>query len=445
MKNQNSLSQSKTPVLFILFCLMYFVFSASVNGQVLFTQSVDADFHRGHYNDMLVASNNVLLPFQASSTGSWLTTTVLPQTLTRHKSATWNNRYVYVTGGYNGVSHSDAVYRATLQAAGISTWTSLGSLPVALSDHALVIGHNAIYVIGGRDETNIYNTIYYATINTNGTIGSWQTSSVSLPTGLWGHTAVYCNGFIYVVGGSDQLDDDTANDDVYFAKILVDNTLSEFVATTSLPSSLNAHTMETNGEEIFVLGGFEDGGTKVNTVYKSNSNADGSLNAWTTQTPLPHAVSYHSSSVINGIIAVLAGETGTGLTKDIYYADINEVSLSWVAGSEMTDFSKGGVAYASNGQIIYSGGVNLSETPVHNSRYVPLTLSANIKVDGLFISTPFTQLGDERYIDELIFARTIGAGSNLELSYRLAGNDKIWGDWTVLSSTSPITDRKSVV
>jgi N-acetylneuraminic acid mutarotase len=439
MKNKNLFLRSTTSVFIILFCMMFFGFSAAVNAQVLFNQSVDADFHRGHYSDMIVASNNVTLPFYANDINNWLTTTVLPQTLTRHKAATWNNRFVYVAGGYNGVSHSNAVYRATLQTSGISTWTTLGSLPVALSNHALVIGHNTIYVIGGRDESNIYNTIYYATINTNGTIGDWQTSSVSLPTGLWGHTAVYCSGYIYVAGGSDQLDDDSANDDVYYAKVLADNTLSDFVATTSLPSSLNGHTMEINGEEVFVLGGFEDGGTKVNTVYKTSSNADGSLNAWTAQTALPHAVSYHSSVVINGIITVLAGETGTGLTKNIYYADINAGSLSWTAGSEMTDFSKGGVAYASNGQIIYSGGENLSETPVHNSRYVPLTLSANRKVDGLFISTPFTQLGDERYIDELIFTRTIGAGSNIELSYRLAGNDKIWGDWIVLSSTSPIT------
>jgi hypothetical protein len=421
------------------FLMMICIFSfTSVHSQVLFTQGVDADFHRGQYNDMLVASNNVFLPFQATSVNSWLTTTVLPQTLTRHKAASWNNRFVYVTGGYNGVSYSSAVYRATLQASGISTWTTLGSLPVALSSHAVVAGNNTIYVIGGRDDSNIYNTIYHATINTDGSIGSWQTSSVSLPTNLWGHTAVYCNGYIYVAGGSDNTTATSATNKVYRAKVNADNTLSAFSTLTDLPSTLNGHAMVTNGTDIFILGGFQDGGTKVNTVYKSTSGNDGSLSAWTAQTALPTAVSNHSAVVINGIIAVMAGETGTGLTKDIHFGNVNAGTLSWTAGSEMTDNTKDGTAYASNGQIVYSGGENLSATPIHNSRYTPLTLSANRKSNGMFISTPFTQLGDERHITELIFSRTIAAGSNLQVSYRMAGNDKIWGDWSALNSVSPI-------
>ena len=65
------------------------------------------------------------------------------------------------------------------------------SLPVGLRDHAVVIGTNTIYVLGGKDDSNIYNEIYYASINTDGSLGTWQTASVTLPANLWGHTAVY--------------------------------------------------------------------------------------------------------------------------------------------------------------------------------------------------------------------------------------------------------------
>ncbi len=73
--------------------------STAVLGQVQFSQTTDADFNKGVLNNVLVGSNNVSLQFAASDVQTWLTTTVLPQTLSGHKAATWNNQYVYVVGG----------------------------------------------------------------------------------------------------------------------------------------------------------------------------------------------------------------------------------------------------------------------------------------------------------------------------------------------------------
>ncbi|MDD2636926.1 MAG: hypothetical protein PHW82_15645 [Bacteroidales bacterium] len=419
----------------IIFAL---AFSSQVFAQVLFTHTVDADFQKGQYNDMIVGSNNVYLPYQATAVNSWLTTTVLPQTLSNHKAATWNNRYIYVIGGYNGVNSTSTVYRATINATGISSWTSLASIPGDRRDHAVVIGNNTIYVLGGKDDTNMYNTIYYAKINTSGSIGTWQTSSVSLPSDLWGHTAVYCNGYIYVAGGADDLTETTATNGVYCAKVLADNTLSAFSSVSNLPATRNGHTMACDGDKIYVLGGFSDGGTNVNSVYVASSASDGSLGGWVAETPLPIDVSNHSSTIINGIITVMAGEIGGTLTKHVYFADITSSPFVWSAGTDMYDYTKNGVAFAQNGQIIYCGGENLSETPIHNTRYAPLTLSSNYKTQGQFISTAFTELGAERYITELTYSKTIGTGGSLEVSYRFAGDDKIWSNWSALSAASPI-------
>ncbi|MBE0638137.1 MAG: right-handed parallel beta-helix repeat-containing protein [Bacteroidales bacterium] len=413
----------------------------TLQGQVQFPQTTNADFYKGSYNDLLVGSDNVYLPFQATAVGTWLTTTILPQTLMGHKAATWNNRYVYVVGGYNDATYSNAVYRATLQSGGISGYTTLNPLPVGLRDHAVVIGSNTIYVLGGRDDTNLYNTIYYATINTDGSIGPWQTSAVTLPVPLWGHTAVYCNGYIYVAGGAHNTSATTARNAVYYAKVLADNTLSAFSNGTNLPAPRNGHSMVVHGDKVYALGGFTLGGGKANTVYHATSGNNGALGVWTTATALPIQVSNHSSVAINGIITVLAGESGGTLKNTVYWADVTTSPLVWtLAPDVMYDYTKDGAAFASNGQIGYCGGENLSGAPIHNTRYANLTLSpTNLKKAGLFVSNPFYELGAERLISQLTFTAATPAGAAVSVQYRVAGNDLVWGDWTAATSTSPIT------
>lgn len=409
------------------------------NAQVSFTQTLNADFYKGHYNDILVESDQVHLPMQANDIGTWLTTTILPQTLEGHKSATWNNRYVYVVGGYNDVDYSNAVYRATLQSGGISSWTTLDPLPVGIRDHAVVIGTNTIYVLGGRDASNIYNTVYYAAINSDGSLGSWETSAVTLPATLWGHTAVYANGYIYVAGGANTMTATAARTTVYYAKVLADNTLSSFSTATSLPQPLNGHSMVVQNDVIYVLGGFTTGGAKRNTVYYATSTASGILGAWSATTPLPVTVSNHSSVIMNGLITVMAGESGGTLSNSVYYADVTATPFVWnLSPNVLYDRTRDGAAFAKNGQIIYCGGENLSGTPIHNGRYAPLNLSTNYKKKGYFISNPFYELGAERMITELTFIASVPAGTTVMISYRTAGEDLNWSNWTAPVSASPI-------
>ncbi len=419
---------------------LVFLGQLSLMAQVSFTQTQNADFYKGAYNDLIVSSDNVYLPFQATDVTTWLTTTVLPQTLEGHKAATWNNRYVYVVGGYNDLSYSTAVYRATLTSSGISGWTTLNPIPVGLRDHAVVIGTNTIYVLGGRDASNIYNTIYYAAINTDGSIGAWETASVTLPLTLWGHTAAYCNGYIYVTGGTNVMTSTAARNTVYYAKVKADNTLSAFATTTNLPATRNGHSMVTFGDKLYVLGGFTIGGAKQNTVYFATSGNNGALGSWSTATALPITVSNHSSVIMNGLITVLAGESGGTLSNNVFYADINTSPLVWnLATNVMYDRTKDGAAFATNGWIGYCGGENLSGTPIHNSRYANLTLSTNYKKNGFIVSNPFYELGAERVITELTFTASNPAVSNSQIAYRIAGDDVDWGNWTALTSTSPIT------
>ena len=413
----------------------------SLQAQVNFSQTLNADFNKGFVNNAVVASDNLSLPFSATDVGAWLTTTVLPQTVSGHKSVSWNDRFVYVVGGFNNLTCLNTVYMASIAPGGLGGWTALNPLPVALRDPAVVIGTNTIYVLGGRDGSQVYNTIYYAALNADGTIEAWQTSAVTLPANLWGHTATYVMGYLYVAGGSSSPTvENTALSSVYFAKVNALNTLSAFSALTSLPVARNRHAAVTYNGKLYVLGGYDNAGTKSNSVYIATPGLNGSIGAWTTGTNLPVAVSNHSAAVSNGVITVMAGAVGATLSNTVYYAGADAVSLTWsTSGNVMYDYTKDGSACTGNGQIYYTGGTNLSGTPIINCRFANMVLSANYIAHGLFVSNPFYELGAERMINQIAWTKAATVPAKVEVNYRTAGSNGIWGDWTALASTSPIT------
>ncbi|MHC1776588.1 MAG: right-handed parallel beta-helix repeat-containing protein [Lentimicrobium sp.] len=442
MKNQFFTEKSKILakiLLLVIFTLCFMGFN-TLRAQVNFTQTLNADFNKGVLNNVVVNSDNVYLQFAASDVGSWLTTTVLPQTLTGHKAVSWIDKYAYLVGGFNNTTYSNAVYVASISAGGISGWTALNPLPVAMKDPAVVIGTNTIYVMGGRNATQQFNTIYYAAINTDGTIGTWQTSSVSLPSNTWGHTAYYLKGYIYIVGGSNSAAENSAVATVSYARVNADNTLSAFSAGTSLPAARNKHSMVTYNSRLYILGGYDNAGTKASTVYIATPGLNGSTGAWTTGTALPVAISNHTSIVTNGLITVMAGAVGATLSNTVYYANADATTLTWnTSPNVMYDFTRDGAAFQGNGLVFYTGGTNLSGTPIINCRYANLTLTANYVNHGVFVSNPFYELGAERLINSLAFTATYTTPANCQVSYRTAGSNKIWSDWTALTSTSPIT------
>jgi parallel beta-helix repeat protein len=409
------------------------------SAQVSFTHTLDNDFNAGVFNDLQVVSNTVRLPLQATSMGSWTTTTVIPETLAGHKVATWNNRFSYVTGGYNGSLNSSSVYRTTLGASGISAWTAVSSLPDGVRNHATIIGDNTIYVIGGVTHDGVSDKIYYASMSLNGNLGEWKLMDVRLPVPLQGHTAVYCNGYVYVAGGTSQTSGGEGSSSVLGAQVRADGHFSDFISETVLPVALKYHTMEVEGEDLFIIGGEDNDGNKLNTVYKNRSTVNGTLGSWNLETALPAAISNHASFITNGLLVAMGGENTEGIKNDVYYTDVTTASLDWQTSTGMTDFVKDFVAFGANGMVVYSGGANLSGVPITNTRVTSLSLSANQKSQGLFVSTKFDELGAERIISELVLARTLTGAATLEVSYRIAGNDGIWGSWTAYSELSLLT------
>ena len=136
------------------------------------------------------------------SLGSWSTAAPLPQPVYFHSAASWNGR-IYVIGGWNGSTLSNAVYSANILVDGsLSPWVVQRALPDPIYTQAQV-SNGFLYVLGGvvNGGTQIQNNVYYSRINADGTLGPWN-SGTPLPQPLSQTAAVAAGGRVFVMGGA---------------------------------------------------------------------------------------------------------------------------------------------------------------------------------------------------------------------------------------------------
>jgi len=113
------------------------------------------------------------------------------------------NGYAYAIGGDDGYGNVTAsVERATVitTTGALADWTHVASLSTPRTRAAVVADGNRIYVIGGTDGNGPLATAEWATVQPDGSLSGWTTTS-PLNIAREGAAAVVANGYIYVIGG----------------------------------------------------------------------------------------------------------------------------------------------------------------------------------------------------------------------------------------------------
>ncbi|MGH7487971.1 MAG: Kelch repeat-containing protein, partial [bacterium] len=288
---------------------------------------------------------------------TWQTNSnALPQGL-RFLSSVVANGYIYSIGGTtNNTSGIDTTYYAKLNSDGSTgAWqTASPTLPVPLGEAATVTANGYVYIIGGTtDFTNGMSSVYYTKLNSDGSIGVWQTSANPLPANRRFATAAVVNGYVYVMGGEATSPGQTT---VYYAKLNPDGSTGTWTTSAnSLPAGPRQHTGATANGYLYVMGGI--GST---AIYYSLVNPDGSIGPWTTNaTPLPDSRNQTSTVVANGYVYVIAGSNGSTSFRSYMYAPLNRDGSvgSWVAGANfLPDFRISHASVAANGYVYAIGG-----------------------------------------------------------------------------------------
>ena len=106
----------------------------------------------------------------------------------------------------------------------------------------------------------------------------------------------------------------------YTAPINADGTLGEWTTDAPLPTAVTCSQAVVTKDRVYLLGGLINSAYSP-TVYTAPISADGTLGAWTTSTPLPADVYGSQAIVTSSKVYTLGSTTGAGTGKEVYQAD----------------------------------------------------------------------------------------------------------------------------
>jgi N-acetylneuraminic acid mutarotase len=330
------------------------------------------------YSEVRVATIN-------TGTGTlslWSTTTPLPTPLFDLTAIAYGG-YMYAIGGKTSTSAntgSSAVYYAVINSNGsLGSWTTTTALPAIRYKHSSAVFNGFLYVMGGIDNVNDSNTVYYSALEADGSVGTWNTTT-AFTTVRSDFGAVVRDGYMYISGGYSS--SSSTLSDVQYAAIKNDGTLGSWVTTTPLTQQTFSHGMIAYNGYLYVIGGTDGFAAQYNSVFYAPIYANGGVGAWTATSNFSATTrNEHSALIYNGRIYVIGGYDGTNDTNTVYYGAIDTpggAAPSWTSGGTFTTARAGHSTVAYNGYLYILGGQTATNTQTNEVRYAPINADGSI-------------------------------------------------------------------
>ena len=337
--------------------------------------------------------------------GLWTSATGFTTGRVGHTSVVYNGR-IYIIGGYGGSLLSDVQYASigTFPGpGGLGPWATTTPLPVALDNHTSVVYNGYLYVIGGHT-TSYLNSVLYAPINADGTIGAWHYTHNSTDDGTTfvagftnareNHASAISGNYVYILGGDAG---STYYNDVQYAPINANGTIGIWTTLNSFTSPRHGDISFIDNGYLYVIAGY-NGTSYFNDVQYAPINANGTIGTWiTSSSSFTTARQYPAATAVyGGYFYVIGGDSGATYYNDIQYAAINNggsgMSNAWTATSSFTTARYGQATVAYNGYIYVLGGETAVNTPVNDVQYA--TINTNGTVGTWTATSSFTGVRD---------------------------------------------------
>lgn len=408
------------------------------------------------------------VPINSDGTlGTWTATTNFNTGRTGAGVVGWNG-YVYIMGGEdaNGNNQWSSVEYSKVQSDGsLGTWTTLTSTPMTVGRGypAATVYKGVIYVAGGQGTKNngtLRSTVEYSKIKSDGTLGSWATTT-SFTTAR-NHTGIAAyNGFVYLTGG---FNGSAALSDVQYAPINTDGTLGTWAATASMTTLRRSLAMSVERGYLYAYGGCTTAlacSGFIATSEYAPINADGTVGTWTSTTSFTTARDALGGASNNGVLYLVGGcigESGqsgncSSSVGDSQYAIIDSPgNVTAPAATTSVGTARGGNAVtAYNGYLYSAGGCTGATCSSSQSTTVELAAINDDGTLGTWTTTGMTVLPAARYGGALaafngkLYYCGGDAGGTIKndcLSSTLSASAGTNGAWTIETNTFDTNGRK---
>ena len=226
-------------------------------------------------------------------------------------------------------------------------WTETQELPVAMSGHSATyvpidnatgVTVERVYVVGGTGNDSIpAASVYYSTIQSDGSVGSWATGT-ALPTRVAHHATVVAtpfnskvsgSGYLYVFGGIDAKGGQPVNS-ISRIPLNQDGTTGAAQAAGALPAPLHSFGAVVFRSTIYIAGGATTDDAPVANVYRAVIDTLGNIGTWEALQSLPEARAYHQFVGFGGFLYAVGGDTAAVAVDDANFQQ-NSTKLSTIA------------------------------------------------------------------------------------------------------------------
>jgi hypothetical protein len=262
---------------------------------------------------------------------AWQTGSNTGLTATNDNGSIIVNGYMYLIGGNNGSADIATVQYSKIQASGgftspgscANTWCPTTSLPAIRDGFGTATANGYIYVVGGSNNdlaSGSVSTVYYAKINADGTVGSWKTNAydLSCTTTVCSPAAIIPRYMTVTTAYNGYLFAFSGSDingapraNSYSAKINADGSTGPWVSINAVNTAHMFGSIAVANGYAYVLGGLSSGVTAQATVQYAKLNTDGTTGTWATTTAMPTALFEVGTAVINGNIYYTGGYTSS--------------------------------------------------------------------------------------------------------------------------------------
>ncbi len=351
--------------------------------------------------------------------GSWTTDSTDTFTGGRTEAQTVaHNGYLYVLGGRNGSSYLNTVQFAPLNTDGtVGAWVAGPNFTTGRSVFSATAMNGYMYILGGRNGASTYlKDIQYAKINADGSLGAWASAGSNVFNAGQGSCVVAYNGYIYSLGG---WDGSTDHNSVRYAQQNAGGTIGSWQTANSFTDGRSNLNCVTNGGYIYISGGENLVGT--NDVQYAQINGNGSLGTWAYTTGYNLGRVNHAMFTYNGFMYIAGGQGSTGGgsdRNDMQYAPINSNGTvgAWQHTSPIDNSSAMDMA-------VYNGYVYAPSqvTGSTSTRYAKLD---SIARKGMY--SKLVDLGLPALLTGVTYSGTL-PGGNLQINYRTASDDGVFG------------------